>query len=118
MEMQELGFRICFYKCRMPVIIGEERNFAVVLQHFFKKAGFKFKDGALVGYGMGMGNRAFITGFGNQHATAIGIERPPENIEQEIALSHKAYTKFGVVFRLRRAAFSAPAPEIHNTVEI
>jgi len=87
-------------------------------QQFAKKIIFKFKDGAFVGYGVGMRYRAFVTGFGYQNTTGVGIERTPEYIKQKIALAYKADAKRFAVFRFRRTAIDTPAFEIHNAVKI
>jgi hypothetical protein len=82
----------------MPIVIGEERNGAVMFQQLIEKILFEFKDSAFIGHGMCMGYRAFIAGFGYQNASIVRIERATEYIEQEIAFSHKTDTECGVVF--------------------
>jgi hypothetical protein len=58
----------------VPIVIGEERNVAIMFQQPAEKILLKFKDGAFIGYGMCMGYRAFITGFGYQYASVVRIE--------------------------------------------
>src|ERR1044071_8980670 len=112
MKVQELCFGTGFYKGRMPVVVLEKRNATVMLQQFIKKIGFEFKDGAFVGDGMGMGHRAFIAGFGYQHATIVRIERPAKYIEQEISLANKTDAECRAVFGFGRTAIGTPAFEI------
>jgi hypothetical protein len=64
-----------------------------------------------------MGDRAFITWFGDQHTSGIGIEGMTEDIEQEIALAYKADAECLIVLRFGSSAFHTPAFEIQYAVE-
>jgi len=81
------------------------------------KVFFEFKNGTLIRHGMNMGDRTFIFRFGDQDTTGIGVERMPENIEQEITFSNKADRKCFAVFGLAGAAIIAAALKIQDAIK-
>ena len=116
-EMQKLRFGCCFIEGRVEVMIGEESSLSVLQQNLLIEWMLEFEDGTFIGNAMGMRYRAFASGFGDEYATRIGVERATKNIEQEISFAYKADAESLIVFRFGSAAIHAPAFEIHDAVK-
>ena len=117
MEMQELGFGIGLYKRGMKVIVLKEFIIAVMLQQRRVKIIFKIEDGAFIGNGVGMGYRAFIAWFGDEHATIVAIQRMTENVKKKISFAYKTNAERLAVLRFGGTAIGTPAFEIHDAVK-
>ena len=74
--MQVFRFNTCFQQKRMKIVIIEKMisAFAEMFSQLFIKFFFQFKDRTLIRNGVSMGNRMFITRFGDQYPSCVGIE--------------------------------------------
>lgn len=89
-----------------------------LLPQLFIESGFEIKDAAFIRDCMDMGDRPFVAGLGDQHATIVGIERLAKDIKEEITLPDKADAKTFTVFGIGFAAGFAAAFKIKNPVKI
>src|SRR5690349_20746769 len=116
--MKKFCFSICFQKCGVQVLVTQKPDAFILLQKLMEEGSFEFENGTLIGDGMNVCNRVFISWFGNQDATIIGIQRVPENVEKKISFSDKAYAKGFTVFGLGFATVCTLTFKIEDSIKI
>ena len=89
-----------------------------MLHQLFVKLFFEIKDGTFIGYGMDVGNSAFISRLGDNNTAIIRIQRITKDIKQEISFANETDSKGITVFRFGRIAILAFAFKIKDAVKI
>lgn len=90
----------------------------VMIDQMLIKALAELNNGAFIRNVMGVGNRMFVTGFGQKDFSIVGIVGVAKYVVNKIAFADKTDGKRLDVFPRRRAMIRATAFKIQNTIKI